>query len=75
MGIRGSNCVGAIELCATGCTLMGPADVGVRLGIMDNSQMLRSFTANQSRGSTYRCYNRAPPVPIVVIQVPDYNPK
>jgi hypothetical protein len=40
-----SSCVGAIEPCATGCTLMGPGDVGLRLGILDNSQMRSSFTA------------------------------
>lgn len=45
IGIMGSNCVGAIELCTTGCTLMGPDDVGLRLGIRDNSRMQRSFTA------------------------------
>jgi hypothetical protein len=31
-----SNGVGAFELSATGCTLIGP-DVGLRLGIMDNA--------------------------------------
>jgi hypothetical protein len=43
-----SSCVGAMEPCATGCTLMGPVDVGLRLGIMDNSQMQSSFTALKS---------------------------
>lgn len=49
-----SSCVGAIEPCATGCTLMGSVDVGLRLGIMDNSQMQSSFTAlkGPSRGWT-----------------------
>jgi hypothetical protein len=32
-----SNGVGAFELSATGCTLIGPVDVGLRLGIMDNA--------------------------------------
>jgi hypothetical protein len=40
-----SNCVGAIEPCAPGCTLMGPADIGLRLGIMDNSHEQSWFTA------------------------------
>ena len=46
-----SNCVGTIEPCATGCTLMGPGDVGLRLGIMDNSQMQSSFTALKGRAA------------------------
>jgi hypothetical protein len=40
-----SNCVAAIEPCAPGCTLMGPADVGLRFGMTDNAQMQSSFTA------------------------------
>jgi hypothetical protein len=44
-----SSCVGAIEPCATGCTLMGPVDVDPRLGIMDNSQVQSSFTALKGR--------------------------
>jgi hypothetical protein len=32
------NCVAAVEPCATGCTLIGPADVGLRFGIMDNAR-------------------------------------
>jgi hypothetical protein len=31
------NCVGAIEPCAPGCTFIGPGDVGLRLGMMDNA--------------------------------------
>jgi hypothetical protein len=42
-----SNCMGAIEPCAPGCTLMGPADVGLRFGILDNAQMQRSFDARE----------------------------
>ena len=45
------NCVGAIEPCATGCTLIGPVDVGLRLGILDNSQMQSSFTALKCRAT------------------------
>jgi hypothetical protein len=37
------NCVGAIEPCWTGCTLIGPVDVGLFLGITDNSQLSSSF--------------------------------
>ena len=44
-----SSCVGAIELCRAGCTLIGPADVGLRLGILDNSQLQSLFTALQGR--------------------------
>jgi hypothetical protein len=47
-----SSCVGAIEPCATGCTLMGPVGVGLRLGILDNSQMQSSFTALKRPGVT-----------------------
>jgi hypothetical protein len=42
-----SSCVGAIELCRAGCTLIGPADVGLRLGILDNSQLQGLFTVLQ----------------------------
>jgi hypothetical protein len=42
-----SNGVGALEACAPGCTLMGPADVGLRFGILDNAQMQRSFDARE----------------------------
>jgi hypothetical protein len=41
-----SSCVGAIELCAPGCTLIGPADVGFRFGILNNPQMQSLFTGN-----------------------------
>jgi hypothetical protein len=37
------NCMGAIVPCATGCTLMGPVDVGLPLGITDNSLPPSSF--------------------------------
>jgi hypothetical protein len=43
-----SSWVGAIELCGAGCTLIGPADVGLRFGILDNSQMQSLFTALQA---------------------------
>jgi hypothetical protein len=45
-----SSCVGAIELCGAGCTLIGPADVSLRLSILDNSQMQSLFTALQRPG-------------------------
>lgn len=45
IGIMGSNCMAANELCAPGCMLMGPVDVGLRLGIMDNSHVQSWFTA------------------------------
>jgi hypothetical protein len=44
-GIIGSNGVAAIEPCSTGCTLIGPADVGLRFGIMDNALLPHSFDA------------------------------
>jgi hypothetical protein len=37
------NCVGAMEPCAAGCTLIGPVDVGLFLPIMDNAFLLSSF--------------------------------
>jgi hypothetical protein len=37
IGISGSNCVGAVEPCGAGCTLMGPVKVGLRGGILYNS--------------------------------------
>jgi hypothetical protein len=37
------NCVGAIEPCWTGCTLMGPVRVGLFPGITGNSQLSSSF--------------------------------
>jgi hypothetical protein len=76
-----SNCVGASELCAPGCTLMGPVDVGLLFGIMDNACVPGLFDARKnarprpSPGSTGWSRKRARPVPIVVIQVPQYNPK
>ena len=36
VGIMGIG-VAAVEPCSTGCTLMGPVDVGLRLGINDNA--------------------------------------
>jgi hypothetical protein len=51
VGIMGSW-VAAIELCRAGCTLIGPADVGLRFGILDNSQMQSLFTALQRPGAT-----------------------
>jgi hypothetical protein len=38
-----SNCVGACEPSAAGCTLMGPGDVGLRLGILDNARLASWF--------------------------------
>jgi hypothetical protein len=37
------NCMGAIKPCSTGCTLMGPVDVDLFLGIIDNALLPRSF--------------------------------
>jgi hypothetical protein len=37
------NCVGAIEPCWTGCTLIGPVGVDLLLGITDNAQHSSSF--------------------------------
>jgi hypothetical protein len=37
------NCVGAIEPCWTGCTLMGPVRVDLFPGITDNAQLSSSF--------------------------------
>jgi hypothetical protein len=37
------NCMGAIKPCSTGCTLMGPVDVDLFLGIIDNALLRRSF--------------------------------
>jgi hypothetical protein len=45
VGIMGSSGVGAIEPCSTGCMFIGPGDVGLRLGILDNSQMQSSFAS------------------------------
>jgi hypothetical protein len=39
------SCVAAVEPCSTGCTLMGPVDIGSRLGITDNAQLSSSFDA------------------------------
>jgi hypothetical protein len=39
------NGVGTLEPCATGCMFIGPVDVDLRLGIMDNAQMQSSFDA------------------------------
>jgi len=53
-----SNCVGAFEPSATGCTLIGPGDVGLRLGILDNARLPRSFDAWEGRA----CATGAPVV-------------
>ena len=37
------NCVGAIEPCWAGCTLIGPVDVGLFPGITDNAWLSSSF--------------------------------
>ena len=37
------NCVGAIEPCWSGCTLIGPVSVCLLLGITDNAQLSSSF--------------------------------
>jgi hypothetical protein len=43
------NCVGAIEPCSTGCMLIGPGDVGLLLGIMDNQRLPGSFKVRKNR--------------------------
>lgn len=47
VGIIGSSGVAAIEPCATGCTLMGPGDVGLLFGIIDNARLPSSFDARE----------------------------
>ena len=42
-GIMGSSGVAAIEPCSKGCTLMGPGDVGLRFGIINNARVPRWF--------------------------------
>jgi hypothetical protein len=42
-----SNCVGAFEPSAPGCTLIGPVDVGLRLGILDNARLPSWFGARE----------------------------
>jgi hypothetical protein len=37
------NCVGAIEPCWAGCTLIGPVRVDLFPGILDNAQLSSSF--------------------------------
>lgn len=39
--------VGAVELCSIGCTLIGPVDGDVRLGIRDNSLLPSSFNGSE----------------------------
>jgi hypothetical protein len=39
------DCMGAIEPCSTGCMFIGPGDVGLLLGIMDNAFPASSFDA------------------------------
>jgi hypothetical protein len=46
-----SNGVGAFELSATGCTLIGPVDVGLRLGIMDNAYRPSWFESPYERSA------------------------
>jgi hypothetical protein len=55
-----SNCVGAFEPSAAGCTLMGPGDVGLRLGILDNARLARSFDAREGRALRDRRATRRP---------------
>jgi hypothetical protein len=49
LGIKGSTGVAAVELCSTGCTLMGPGDVGLLFGIMDNSRRPAWFDGTLKR--------------------------
>jgi hypothetical protein len=46
------NCVGAIEPCWTGCTLIGPVDVGLFPGITDNSHLSSWFDGSVKGRST-----------------------
>ena len=41
-----SNWIGAVELCSIGCTLIGPVDGDLRLGIRDNSLLPSSFNGS-----------------------------
>jgi hypothetical protein len=52
------NCVGAIELCWKGCTLMGPVDVGLFLGITDNSHLSSSFRWFSEKGAACDRYQK-----------------
>jgi hypothetical protein len=45
------NCVAAVEPCSTGCTLMGPVDDGLRLGITDNSLLPSWFRRLAEKGA------------------------
>jgi hypothetical protein len=45
------NCVAAVEPRSTGCTLMGPVDVGLRLGITDNSLLPSWFRRLAEKGA------------------------
>jgi hypothetical protein len=55
------NCVGAIEPCRAGCTLIGPGDVSLFPDISDNSRLSSSFdgsvksTSSVIGCSEYRC--------------------
>jgi len=46
------NCVGAVEPCWKGCTLIGPVDVGLFPGITDNSNLSSSFNGFVKRPSS-----------------------
>jgi hypothetical protein len=50
------DCVAAIEPWPTGCTLIGPVDVGLLSGIMDNARRPNSFDARKRPG----CRSRSP---------------
>ena len=67
-GIMGSSGVGAIEPCATGCMLMGPGDVGLLFGIMNNARVPHWFDARTSS-----CRRQRPQ--FVVIRIPEYDLK
>jgi hypothetical protein len=51
------NCMGAIEPCSTGCTLMGPVDVDLFLGTIDNALLPSSFDRPSKKP---RPFKRAP---------------
>jgi hypothetical protein len=47
VGTVASSWIGAVELCSIGCTLMGPVDGDLRLGIRDNSLLPSWFNGSE----------------------------
>jgi hypothetical protein len=48
------NCVAAVEPRSKGCTLMGPVDVGSRLGMTDNASLPSWFRRSPEKGACDR---------------------